>query len=278
MFALFKRKLAKNWLMILGWGLGLGVLGFFIFHIYENFFQENVDLQQVMQAFPEGLMSFFGGDVNLFKPSGFLHLEFFSYIPVILGIVAISSGANLIAKTEEDGTLEVIISQPVSRSLVFWSRLLALLLSLVLILLITWIGFALGLETTSTFEIGQDQLVKPFISLFAILMVFLGLSLLLSMILPSSNTASIITGMVLIASYFISSLANIDDSLQGINRFSPIKYYQGGTAIGGLDINNLMILLGFSVVFILIAWWLFTRRDLRFGGSGGFRIVLAPKK
>jgi len=278
MMAIFLRKLRNNWLMILGWGLGLGLLGFFLFDIYENFFQQNVDLRELLKAFPDNIMAFFGGDVNLFEPSGFLHLEFFSYMPIILGIMVVSSAAGLISKNEEEGTLEIIIAQPVSRSLVFWSRLLALLVSVILILGIIWGGFALGLSTTETFDIEQAEMIRPLVSLFAILLPFLALALLLSMILPSSSAASLVSGFLLIAFFFISSLARIDEDLEAINRFSPFKYYQGGAAINGLDQQNLLILFGISIVFILLAWFFFAWRDLRFGGSGGFRLVFPNRK
>jgi len=278
MMAIFLRKLRNNWLMILGWGLGLGLLGFFLFDIYENFFQQNVDLRELLRAFPDNIMAFFGGDVNLFEPSGFLHLEFFSYMPIILGIMVVSSAAGLISKNEEEGTLEIIIAQPVSRSLVFWSRLLSLLVSVILILGIIWGGFALGLSTTETFDIEQAEMIRPLVSLFAILLPFLALALLLSMILPSSSAASLVSGFLLIAFFFISSLARIDEDLEAINRFSPFKYYQGGAAINGLDQQNLLILFGISIVFILLAWFFFAWRDLRFGGSGGFRLVFPNRK
>lgn len=263
--------------MILGWGLGLGLLGFYLFDIYENFFTQNIDLRELLSAFPENMMAFFGGDVNIFEPSGFLHLEFFSYMPIILGIMVISSATGLITKKEEEGTLEIIIAQPVSRSLVFWSRLLALIVSVILILVITWGGFALGLNATEAFDIDQVEMTRPLISLFAILLPFLALALLLSMLLPSSSAASLVSGFLLIAFFFISSLARIDEGLEPINRFSPFKYYQGGAAVGGLDLQNLLILFGISFVFIALAWFFFVKRDLRFGGSGGFWLVF-PKK
>lgn len=278
MFWIFRHKLLRNWLMVLGWGIGLGLLGYYMLDIYENFFQQNIDLSQLFDAFPEDLMAFFGGEANLFEPSGFLHVEFFSYIPIILGIMATTSAAGLIAKREEDGTLETILAQPISRTAAFWGRLLALILSIILILVITWAGFAIGIKSVETFEIGLEELFQPFISLFAILMVFLGLSLVLSMIIPSSNAASVISAMVLIASFFITSLANIDEKLAGVNRFSPLKYYQGGSAIDSLNVQHLLILLGVALVLILVAWGVFVRRDLRFSGSGGFRLVLPRKK
>ncbi len=277
MFVIFRRKLAKNLLMILGWGIGLAVLGYFIFHIYDTIFKENVNLTQILDVIPSQLMAFFGDVNNFFEPKGFLSFEFFSYIPIFLGILIVSSAGSLIAKGEENGTLEVTIAQPVSRSAVFWGNLLALVLTVILILCITWVGFVLGAQSTS-FDVKPDELILPMVSLFAVLLVFLSLALLLSMVLTSSNAAGLVSGFLLVASYFITSLARIEDKLKGINRFSPLKYYQGGSAMDGLDFKDLAVLLAISVVFIGIAWFIFVKRDLRFGGSGGFRMVFPHKE
>ncbi len=277
MFVIFRRKLAKNLLMILGWGIGLAVLGYFIFHIYDTIFKENVNLTQILDVIPSQLMAFFGDVNNFFEPKGFLSFEFFSYIPLFLGILIVSSAGSLIAKGEENGTLEVTIAQPVSRSAVFWGNLLALVLTVILILCITWVGFVLGAQSTS-FDVKPDELILPMVSLFAVLLVFLSLALLLSMVLTSSNAAGLVSGFLLVASYFITSLARIEDKLKGINRFSPLKYYQGGSAMDGLDFKDLAVLLAISVVFIGIAWFIFVKRDLRFGGSGGFRMVFPQKE
>lgn len=279
MFTLFSRKLFKNGLMILGWGLGLALLGYWMFDIYETMFLTNVDLQQMMAAFPEEMMAFFGGtDINIFDPEGFIHIEFFSYIPIILGIVAVSGATGLIVKKEEEGSLELILAQPVSRSAVFWGKLLAHLVTILLILAITWGGFALGLAGTDSFDLDPGQLVGPFVSLFAVLLVFLSLALMLSMILPTSGSANLVTNFLLIASFFITSLAQIEDRLEALNRFSPLRYYQGGKAISGLNTDYLLLLFGVSLVFILAAWLLFEKRDLRFSGTGWLRVVLRRKE
>jgi ABC-2 type transport system permease protein len=277
MLAIFQRKLLKNWLMILGWGLGLALLGYFLFDIYESLFGMDVDLQQMMQAFPDEMLAFFGGDVDIFDPEGFLHLEFFSYIQIILGFMVVSGGTSLIVKKEEAGTLELILAQPISRSVVFWSKLAALIVTLVLILAITWGGFALGLAGTDSFDLDQVQLIRPFISLFAVLLFFMSLALLLSMILPTSGSASMVANLVLIASFFITSLAQIYERLAPLNRFSPLRYYQGGRALSGVNSEHLLILFGVSVVFIALAWFLFEKRDLRFGGTGWLRLAFKRK-
>ncbi|MFH1964357.1 MAG: ABC transporter permease subunit [Acidobacteriota bacterium] len=277
MLAIFWRQLKKNGIMIMGWGLGLGILGFYLFDIYETIFVANANVADFIGAFPEELMAFFGQQGGLITPTSFLSLEFFSYMPLILGIMVVSAASGLVARREEDGTLELVIAQPISRSRVFWGKLLALLVSLVLILGLTWSGFAIGMGQGGTFDFSLWQMSRAFISLFAVLLVFQSLALLLSMVLPSSTTAGLVSGFLVVVFYFVSSLSNIDENLEGINRFSPMKYYQGGEAIEQFELNNLLILLAVAIVLILLSWIVFERRDLRFGGSGGFRMRFGRK-
>lgn len=276
MWPLFKHKLLSNWGMILGWGVGLGLLGFFMFGIYDSFIDQNIDLMQIMEAMPSEFMVFFGDQVDPTSPEGFLTVEFFSYIPVILGFVVISNASGLITGKEEDGTLELLIAQPISRSVVFWSRFAALLLSLLLILVITWAGFAIGAQTTDVFDVSMVELLRPFVSLLSLLLLFLGLALFLSMVLPSTKATNIVSGFVLIASYFINSLARIEDSLSTVNKFLPFRYYETGEALQGLNSSYVLLLLGTGTALILLAWLTFAKRDLHFGITSGLRIVL-PK-
>jgi ABC-type transport system involved in multi-copper enzyme maturation permease subunit len=97
------------------------------------------------------------------------------------------------------------------------------------------------------------------------------------MILPSRGTAGLVAGFILVASYFITSLSRIDENLEPINRFSPLKYYQGSEAMTKLDSQYLLILFGVAIVLIALAWFVFDKRDLRFGGAGGLRLVFPHK-
>ena len=277
MLAIFWRQLKKNSIMILGWGLGLALLGFYLFDIYETLFVANANVADFIGAFPEELMAFFGQQGGVITPTSFLNMEFFSFTPLILGIMVVSTASGLVARREEDGTLELIIAQPISRSRVFWGKLLALLVSLTLILGLTWSGFAIGMGQGGTFDFSLWEMSRAFISLFAVLLVFLSLALLFSMVLPSSTTAGLVSGFLVVVFYFVSSLSNIDEKLEGINNFSPMRYYQGAEAIEQFEPNHLLILLGTSLVFILLSWLIFERRDLRFGGSGGLRMHLRGK-
>ena len=66
--------------------------------------------------------------------------------------------------------------------------------------------------------------------------------------------------------------ARLDSRLGQIATFSPLNYYQGGLAIDGLKWGWVAGLLGFSLLFLLIAWWRFERRDIRVAGEGSWRL------
>jgi len=96
--------------------------------------------------------------------------------------------------------------------------------------------------------------------------------LLLSMLLPARRLAAAGAGIVLAASYLLTSMSGLNESLEAVARFLPYHYFQGGEALNGLDWVAFLGLLAASSVLALLAWWRFQRRDIRIAGEGGWRL------
>ena len=79
-------------------------------------------------------------------------------------------------------------------------------------------------------------------------------------------------GGLLVANYLLVGLANISQDLQRAVEFTPLHYYQGGSAIDGLNGGWLVGLLAGSAVLVLLAWWQFQRRDIRLGGERSWNL------
>jgi ABC-2 type transport system permease protein len=256
---------------ILGWGLSLAVLSLYLVSFYDTLVEQQAQLQQLMASYPRELLVFFGDVDTMFTPQGYLSLEFFSYMPLILGIYVVLAGSGLLAGDEESGTLDLLLAHPISRSRLFAGRLLALGLSTVAILALCWLGFLLG-QQWSELDLAWDTLALPFVSLWAVLAVFGGLSILMSMLLPSRRAAAMVGGLAVVLSFFVTSLSRIDENLEAAARFSPLNYYQSGDAILGLNGEWLAGLIGVALVSIALAWWRFERRDIRVGGEGSWGV------
>lgn len=255
--------------LILGWGLVLGSLGLFIVLFYDTFAEQQALQDQLMQAIPPDLMAFFGNIDSLTSPEGYLSMQFFSYIPVILGILAAGQGAGVIASDEEKGFLDLYLAHPISRRSYFWGRFISMILILGATMLVIWLGFVLSL-LWSEIPLTALELVQPFIVLWGLLAAFAAFATFASQMLLSQSIASMISASVLIASYIVTSLSNVVDSLKTAGKYSPMTYYQGADALNGIDWNWLGWFIAATLLFGILAWWRFERRDTRIGGEGGW--------
>jgi ABC-2 type transport system permease protein len=121
-------------------------------------------------------------------------------------------------------------------------------------------------------ELAWIEFLRPFLPLFAQLVLFGTMALLLSLVLPSVRMAGMLTGGLLIGNYLLMGLSNLNEDLKAFVKYTPLYYYQGGEAIDGLDWVWLAGIAGVSLVFVLLAWWRFQRRDIRVGGEGGWNL------
>lgn len=269
MWTEFTHTIKKMTGAILGWGLGFALLGAFLIPFYNTFakaVQINL-LNQMLKVIPKELMVFFGDITAISSPQGYLTIEYFSYIPIILGIFAISACSGLLSRDEERGILDITLSHPVKRWQFFLARFIAFTVALILILFIAWLGIVIPINAGS-FPLEATDLARPFVSLFAVLMLFGGIALMFSQFLPSADVASWIAGAYMVTSFFITSLARLDKNLEVFDKFSVLKYYQSGDAISGLKWEWALGLLVVALVMAAVGLWQFTRRDIRVGGEG----------
>ncbi len=273
MMAIFRRQMVRYRGQIIGWSIGLVLLALMLISFYGTVQEQGEQLQQLVESYPPEMMAFFGGDFDDFTtPAGYLSAELFSFMmPLTVGIFVILAGSGLIVSDEENGTLDLIAAQPISRSALFGGRLLAFVTATSVILLITWLALSIGAVATD-FPATWIELLYPFLSLFGLVLLYGTLALLLSMVLPSRRLAAMTAGIILIVSYFIHSLANINEDLEAAADLMPFAYYQSGEAMLGLNVGWLVGLLAVSALFAGLAWWRFEQRDIRVAGEGGWRL------
>jgi ABC-2 type transport system permease protein len=256
---------------IIGWGLGLALYGLMIIPMYESLGAQPGKFQQMISSYPPEFLAFFGADLNSpLTPAGFLSMYAFSMLPVIIGVFAVIAGSGLIVNDEEHGRLDLIIAHPVGRPPFFWGRFLGLLGAAFSIMLLAWLGFSVLLGRSSM-GFTWGQMAIPFLSLLVQTLVYVSLGLLLSMLLPSRSLAAMVTGVVMLLSYLISSLSFMNKRLDLVARVLPYHYFQTVLSIQQLNLTWLFGLIGISLIMTLLAYIRFSRRDIRLSGEGSWR-------
>ena len=274
MFTIIRNTLRKSRGSLTGWGIGLAALGILMGSMFDLIFATD-EMMDVVNAYavamPE-LAVMFNMDA-MGTPIGWLDVEYFSFVPLMIGLFVTGIGANMLARDEEDGTLDLILAHPVSRTSLFWGRFLANTLVVIVLMLISWASLLLTMTWSENFIIPAFDLLLPFISLFGIIMFFMTLSLLFGMLLPARSMARMLSGMLVGASFFIALLSGVVEDLEPVADFSPLSYLETVNAIrDGLNLNWFGMFIAINLVVTLIAWQLFQRRDIRVGGEGSWRL------
>jgi ABC-2 type transport system permease protein len=271
MLAELKHTLRRKRGQLIGWGLGVALYGLLMASLFDSIVGIE-GFAEMMEAYPEDLAAFFGGLTAITTPKGYLDIYYFNYMPVIVGVFAVGVGAGLLVSDEEKGILDLIMSHPISRTALFWGRVLGFLAVMILILFVGWLSWVIPSQGTEM-NLTWIEFLRPFLPMFAELALFGTLALLLSLVLPSVRMAGMLTGGLLIGNYLLIGLANLNEDLKAFIEYTPLYYYQGGKAIDGLDWAWLGGLAGVSLLFILLAWWRFQKRDIRVGGEGGWNLT-----
>jgi ABC-2 type transport system permease protein len=270
MGAEFKHTLRRLRGQMIGWSIGLALYALMMVSLFDSI--AGIEgFEEMIASYPPELMAFFGDMMGITTPKGYLDVYYFSYMALIIGIYAVVVGASLLVGDEEKGILDLVMAHPVSRTALFWGRSLGFVVATIVILLVSWLSWVLPAANTGM-DLTWIEFLRPFVPLFGQLLLWGTLALLLSMLLPSGRMTAMLSSGLLIANFLVGGLANINEDLKAIVEFTPMYYYQGGKAIDGIDWGPLAGLLAASLVFALLAWWRFARRDIRVGGEGGWKL------
>lgn len=256
----------------LGWGIGIGLLLMLTVLLYPSVGTAYVD---VIDQLPEGFMSFFG-DASFDTLGGYLSIEFFSYAALVLGIFAIMAGSASLVGEESQGTLDMLLAQPVARRRLVLAKLAGLVVAMGLVTAIViaffWLGVAfIDVEFSAGRLMASLLLLWPFEAALAVA------AALVAMVLPGRLIAGMVLAVYLVASYVLDSLSSMLSALETVRPLFITSYYQGVAAING-DVawGYLGGSIGALVLLVVATLVVFERRDI--GTRSGFRLHLRLRR
>jgi ABC-2 type transport system permease protein len=273
MFAEYRHSLRKMRGQMIGWSIGIFLYGLLMSSFYSSIGEIGDQMQTLLESYPPELMAFFPNIEEFATPVGYIDTYFFSYMPLIIGIFAIASGAGLLVNDEEKGILDLLMAHPISRSSLFWGRVAAYVTTTIVILGVGWLSWVIPAQS-SGLGLTAFELLTPFVPLLAILLLFGFLALFFSMVLPAGRAAGGLAGALLVANFLLIGISGINEDFKPLYEVTPFYFNQGAKAINGLNWGWLAGLFGVATIFALLAWWRFTDRDIRVGGEGGWRLKL----
>ncbi len=138
MLAEFKHTLRRMRWQMVGWSAGVAIYGLMMAFLYAEIADMTDAFQTYLDMFPDVMLAFFENIHAITTPMGYIDVYFFSYLHLIVGILAISAGAGLLAGDEEKGIMDLVLAHPVSRTQMFFGRFLGLATVLAVIMVAGW--------------------------------------------------------------------------------------------------------------------------------------------
>ncbi len=158
-FALLRKYLSES--MLLFAGLVLGVLSFCYFRVRVVGKLDTAQFQQIMDLLPKDWRKFTSVDfdwlVSYLGRTSFTLDE--PMLVLLISSWAIVRGSDVVSGELGRGTMEMFLAQPVSRSRVFFQHALYTITGLTMLVLVAWLGMAIGVWTTSVEETRYPEIM-----------------------------------------------------------------------------------------------------------------------
>jgi ABC-2 type transport system permease protein len=227
------------------------------------------DIERVVEDLPASIRALIGSQegIPLSSAPGYLQARLFSTIlPVVLLAYGIGLGARVIGAAEEDGTLQLVVTAPVTRRRVAVERLagsVLLLVGLAVVGLVTAVGLGALVGIFPDVSVGRMAVATVAVTELALL--HLAVAAAVGAGTGRRGPAVGVAGAVAVGGYLVYGLAAAAQPVEAIRTASPWWWL--------LDRNLLVqeptvLALGvpavLSIATLLVGLALFERRDLRF--------------
>lgn len=258
--ALEQRRTSLAWYCI-----GLAFYGFFIVWYYPQFAGNQVLFEQIQKVMSKELLAAFGAaGLDFGTVGGFLGVEYLSLIwVVIVGFAMIVAAAKMIAGDIEAGTMELTLTQPVSRLQVGVSRYIALAIYAVVINIATVVPIKLA-GMAYDVKLTLDAMALLFVVGTLLTLAIGGISYAVSAFSNGSGRVSAVVGGMLGVMWLLNFVAGVNKGTEFLSKLTVFYYWEPARIIDEVATKpSAWWAFGLcAVVFPVLAVWRFMRRDV----------------
>jgi ABC-2 type transport system permease protein len=248
---------------LIGWSLGIAAMVLLTVSVYPSI-RDSPGYRETIEELPESVRAFIGGaGLDPTSPAGYLSQRLFAAVaPALLIIYAVAAGARSVAGEEEAGTLDLLLSQPVTRARAVLEKAAALLAGTVLLGAVRWVVL-LATAAGVGMHLGAGTLAAEVLMTVLLALVFGALALGVGAATGRRGIAIGVGGGVAVAAYLVDSLATLVSALEPLRAVSPFHLAYGDTPLlNGMPWLSALLLVAVSAAVVQAGLLAFDRRDV----------------
>lgn len=248
---------------IAGWTAALVLLAIMDLAVYPTVHSQAGRMAGFLKAYPEALKAMFGVGSDFTTGPGYLDAEFFSFLgPLVALAVGIGFGAGATAAEEERGTIDWLMSGPLTRTRVMLEKA-AGVLAAVLVANAVLAAALLAGATPAGLGVGAAGIVSACASLTLLGWAFGALAMAVGAATGRRWAATGAAVALGLGAFLLTSLARLVPALESWRWLSPFTWYASGDALlARLHAGYVAALLVATLACLAAAVGAFRRRDL----------------
>jgi ABC-2 type transport system permease protein len=262
---IFLREMKSHRKSLILWSIGIFLMVVSGMAKYEAYSSSGQSINDLMGEIPKSVKAVLGmGDVDLSTIGGYYSLLFL-YILLMATIHATMLGAAIIAKEERDKTSEFLFVKPVSRNTVITAKLLAAFVNVVIFNLVTSVSLLgyIGKLNTNGENINGD-IISTMVGMFFLQVLFMVIGTALASIKRKPKTAASVATGILLLTYLLSIVIDLNEEIEGLKYFTPFKYFEAANVMFGEGLEMVYIVISVVMIALLtvVTYIFYRKRDL----------------
>lgn len=246
------------------WAGGLGVMNAWFVTFFPAISTAS-QLEEYIRSLPESFMAMFGITDTMLVTTlpGFLTMELMSFwLPGLTVAFGVAFGSSLISREEDQGSLDMLLSNPVPRWRTALEKFAALVVFTAIVMAANWLGLLIGVLLIDADPSGV-KLLDGMLSVTALTLFFAALAYCLTCLRRGHGLALGVSAGLAVVTYFVNTLSELAGLPEWTARLSPWYYFHGDTVLAdGLQWGHFGLLIGLAAALVLLGAWGFSQRDL----------------
>lgn len=240
MFSFFIRILKDNKFSLIAFCIASFLFLWMYIAFYPAIQDQSINFQDMLKSFPEGFMKAFNIDsMNFFGSlEAYISTEEYSFIwPILATAMTASVAGNAIAGEIEKGTIEIILSIPISRTKIFLTKYFYGLFSIVLLIAASVLAtIPLAEAYNIDYQAKNFYILAGFAALFAASI--FSLTMMFSAFFSEKGKVYFCIGSILIVMYVLNIVSGLKDNLDKLKYFTFFHYFNAADILTGQAIEN----------------------------------------
>ncbi|OKY77265.1 MAG: ABC-type transport system permease involved in multi-copper enzyme maturation [Candidatus Methanohalarchaeum thermophilum] len=257
----FKRKIKSK----IGVSIALTALALLIIGVFPSIQESGVDFGQYIENLPPAFAKAFGASIaNYNTIEGFLSIEFYSFFWLaVLGAYFAYKGGSLISGEIENQRIDLILSNPVSRTRIAIEKFLSLLPDILIINIIVASSIYLGTIAINE-KIALNAILKVHAASIPFWLACGALGLLISTIINQEKRSQLYAAGIIFAMYLIETIT-IETKYEILSKLSFTHYYKPVNllSLGEIEPNNVIILTTLTLILVALSTIIFEKKDIK---------------